>query len=73
MRKLTGQRYLYVTELPGRVGHALHTVFVDDLDERAESIGARESSPPRRRPTETVCARVIYQDPDGNETGFGRA
>ncbi len=28
-------------ELPARAGHALHTVFVDDLEERVESIGAR--------------------------------
>ena len=45
MRELAGQRYLYITELPGRVGHGLHTVFVDDLNERAESIGARGIEP----------------------------
>lgn len=39
--ELAEHRYLYIEELPERAGHALHTVFVDDLDERVESIGAR--------------------------------
>jgi catechol 2,3-dioxygenase-like lactoylglutathione lyase family enzyme len=38
--ELAEHRYLYIEELPERAGHALHTVFVDDLDERVESIGA---------------------------------
>lgn len=55
--ELAGHRYLYIKELPERAGHALHTVFVDDLDDRVESISARESSPPPRRHTGTACAR----------------
>lgn len=33
--------YLFIEEFSERAGHALHTVFVDDLEERVESIGAR--------------------------------
>ena len=43
--ELAEHRYLYIEELPERAGHALHTVFVDDLDERVESIGARGIEP----------------------------
>ena len=33
---------------------------------------AREgSSPPQGRGMGSVCARVVYRDPDGNEIGFG--
>jgi len=55
--ELAEHRYLYIEELPERAGHALHTVFVDDLDERVESSAREESSPPHRRRTVTVCAR----------------
>ena len=55
--ELAEHRYLYIEELPEHAGHALHTVFVDDLDERVESIGARGIEPPRKRHTGTVCAR----------------
>lgn len=40
-------RYLHVKELPERAGFALHTLFVDNLDERIESIGARGIEPGR--------------------------
>jgi hypothetical protein len=55
--ELAGHRYLHIKGLPEHAGHALHTMFVDNLDARVEGIGARESSPPRRRRTGTVCAR----------------
>ncbi len=43
--ELAEHRYLYIEELPERAGHALHTVFAGDLDERAGSIGARGIEP----------------------------
>ena len=43
--ELAEHRYLCIEELPERAGHGLHTVFVDDLDERVESIGARGIEP----------------------------
>ena len=39
--ELAEHRYLYVVQMPDRAGKGLNTVFVDDLDERVESIGAR--------------------------------
>ena len=49
--------YLYIEELPEHAGHGAHTVFVDDLDERVESIGARGIEPPSQETYGTVCAR----------------
>ena len=46
--ELAEQRYLYIEELPERAGHGLHTVFVEDLDERVESISARGIEPASR-------------------------
>lgn len=71
--ELAQHRYLYIEELPERAGHALHTVFVDNLDERVESIGARGIEPSSRETYENGVRKVVYRDPDGNEIGFGGA
>jgi catechol 2,3-dioxygenase-like lactoylglutathione lyase family enzyme len=71
--ELAEHRYLYIDELPDRAGYALHTVFVDDLDERVESIGARGIEPASRETYGNGVRKVIYRDPDGNEIGFGGA
>ena len=63
---------LYIVELPELAGHASHTVFVDDLDGRIKSIGARGTSP-LTGDVRNGVRKVIYCDPDGNETGFGGA
>jgi len=50
-------RYLYVVHLPQRAGHAVHTLFVDDLDARLAAIAARGwIRCPVRRPA-TASAR----------------
>jgi hypothetical protein len=71
--ELAEHRYLYIEVLPERAGHALHTVFVDDLDERVKSIGARGIEPDTEETYENGVRKVIYRDPDGNEIGFGGA
>jgi len=71
--ELAEHRYLYIEELPERAGHALHTVFVDDLDARVESIGARGIAPASQETYGNGVRKVIYRDPDGNEIGFGGA
>ena len=70
--ELAEHRYLYIAELPGRAGHALHTVF-DDLDERVESIGTRGTEPASQERYGNGVRKVTYRDPDGNENGFGGA
>lgn len=71
--ELAEHRYLYIEELPERAGHALHTVFVDDLDERVRSISARGIEPYSSEAYANGVRKVIYRDPDGNELGFGGA
>ena len=71
--ELAGHRDLYIAELPERAGHGLHTVFVDDLDERVESISARGIEPAAQETYGNGVRKVIYRDPDGNEIGFGVA
>jgi catechol 2,3-dioxygenase-like lactoylglutathione lyase family enzyme len=69
--ELAEHRYLYVEQLPAHAGHALHTLFVDDLDERVEAISARGLEPASRETYENGVRKVLYRDPDGNEIGFG--
>ena len=69
--ELAEHRYLYIEELPERAGHALHTMFVDDLDERVKGIAARGIEPTTQETYENGVRKVIYRDPDGNEIGFG--
>jgi catechol 2,3-dioxygenase-like lactoylglutathione lyase family enzyme len=71
--ELAEHRYLYIEELPERAGHSLQTVFVDDLDDRVESIGARGIEPAAQEAYGNGVRKVIYRDPDGNEIGFGGA
>ena len=63
MWELAEHRYLYIKELRERAGHVVHTVFVDDLDERVESIGARGSEPASQETYGNGVRRVIYRDP----------
>lgn len=71
--ELAEHRYLYIEELPEHAGHARHTVFVDDLDDRVQAIGARGLEPASTETYDNGVRKVIYRDPDGNETGFGGA
>jgi predicted enzyme related to lactoylglutathione lyase len=71
--ELAEHRYLYVEQRPEHAGHALHTMFVDDLDERVEGISARGIEPTSRETYGNGVRKVIYRDPDGNEIGLGGA
>jgi catechol 2,3-dioxygenase-like lactoylglutathione lyase family enzyme len=64
-------RYVYVEVRPEHAGHALHTVFVDDLDDRVAAISARGIEPAERETYDNGVRKVTYRDPDGNEFGFG--
>ncbi len=71
--ELAEHRYLYIEELPECAGHALHTLFVDDLDERVKTISARGIEPTSQETYGNGVRKVIYRDSDGNEIGFGGA
>ena len=62
-------RYLYIDVRPEHAGHAMHTLFVDDLDARMASIAARGIEPTEQETYENGVRKVLYRDPDGNEIG----
>jgi catechol 2,3-dioxygenase-like lactoylglutathione lyase family enzyme len=71
--ELAEHRYVYIEHRPEQAGHALHTVFVDDLDPRVAGITGRGLEPSSRETYANGVRKVTYRDPDGNEIGFGGA
>jgi catechol 2,3-dioxygenase-like lactoylglutathione lyase family enzyme len=66
-------RFLYVMEDPARAGHAVHTLFVEDLDREVGGIAERGLEPVERETYSNGVRKITYRDPDGNEIGFGGA
>ena len=71
--ELAEHRSVYIVEDPDRAGHAIHTLFVDDLDARVTAIASRGIEPAERETYSNGVRKVIYRDADGNEIGFGGA
>lgn len=71
--ELAEHRFVYIVEQPEHAGHALHTVFVGDLDERVAGIAARGLDPAERETYSNGVRKATYRDPDGNEIGLGGA
>ena len=69
--ELAEHRFLYIEHKPNHAGHALHTLFVDDLDERVAGISGRGIEPALRETYDNGVRKVTYRDPDGNEIGLG--
>lgn len=69
--ELAESRYLYIDVRPEHAGHAMHTVFVDDLDARVRGIADRGIEPAERETYSNGVRKVTYRDPDGNEIGLG--
>jgi catechol 2,3-dioxygenase-like lactoylglutathione lyase family enzyme len=64
-------RYVYIEQSPERAGHALLTLFVEDLDTIVAGLTARGIEPANRETYDNGVRKVIYNDPDGNELGYG--
>ena len=64
-------RSVYVEDRPEHAGHALVTLFVDDLTERVAAITERGLEPHLDETYENGVRKVTYRDPEGNEIGFG--
>jgi catechol 2,3-dioxygenase-like lactoylglutathione lyase family enzyme len=71
--ELAEHRYLYIDVRPEHAGHAMHTLFVDDLDARVAAMAERGIEPASRETYENGVRKITYHDPDGNEIGFGGA
>ena len=63
--------WVFIERRPDHAGHAMHTVFVDDLDARVAEIAGRGIEPADRETYSNGGQKVTYRDPDGNEIGFG--
>lgn len=69
--QVTDHGSVYVVLRPERAGLAMHTLFVDDLDERVAGISARGIEPAERETYGNGVRKIIYRDPEGNELGIG--
>jgi predicted enzyme related to lactoylglutathione lyase len=66
-------RYVFIEVRPADAGHALHTLFVDDLDARVAAAAARGVEVARAETYGNGVRKVTYRDPDGNEISLGGA
>ncbi len=71
--ELAERRYVYIVRQPEHAGHAMHTLFVEDLDALVTRIGGRGLDPVKRETYANGVRKITYRDPDGNEVGFGGA
>jgi catechol 2,3-dioxygenase-like lactoylglutathione lyase family enzyme len=71
--ELAEHRSVFIEERPEHAGHAMHTIFVDDLNALMTEIAARGLDPTVRETYGNGVRKVTYHDPDGNEIGFGGA
>jgi hypothetical protein len=71
--EVAAHRYVYVVERRDHAGHAMHTLFVHDLDDRVHAIAGRGIEPAEQETYENGVRKVTYRDADGNEVGFGGA
>jgi hypothetical protein len=67
--ELAEHRWICIEVRPDHAGHSMHTVFVDDLVPSSGRSPTGVSNPP----SGNGLRKVMYRDPDGNETGFGGA
>ncbi len=71
--ELAEHRYTYIVERPEHAGHAMHTLFVDDLDALVAQIADLGLNPVKRETYSNGVRKTTYRDTDGNEIGFGGA
>lgn len=71
--ELAEHRYMYIVQQPEHAGHAMHTLFVADLDALVARIADRGLDPTKRETYANGVRKITYSDPDGNEIGFGGA
>ncbi len=71
--ELAEHRYLYIVQQPEQAGHAVHTLFVSDLDAIVAQITDRGIEPAKRETYSNGVRKITYRDADGNEIGFGGA
>jgi catechol 2,3-dioxygenase-like lactoylglutathione lyase family enzyme len=68
---LDDQRHIYVVKDERRAGGAHVTLFVDDLEDRADQISRRGIEPTTDETYGNGVRKLEYHDPDGNQFGIG--
>ena|ERR1700744_2869869 len=71
--ELAQNRYIYIKVLPKHAGHASNLTFLSDLEGFISQVHARGLQPAKQETLSNGVRRVIFNDPDGNEVGFGGA
>jgi predicted enzyme related to lactoylglutathione lyase len=71
--QLTGDGWLYVVQDPGRAGHALVTLLVDDLDTRIRELNGRGIETGEVERLNERTRKLTVSDPDGNRIQLGQA
>ncbi|MEW2403296.1 VOC family protein [Streptomyces sp. NPDC046862] len=71
--ELAEHRSVFIEHRPEHAGHALHTVFVDGLEELVAQVANRGLEPTKRETYANGVRKATYFDPDGNEIQFGGA
>lgn len=69
--ELADHRYVFIEMRPAHAGHAMHTVFVGDFDDRIAGIAERGLAPVELETYDNGVRKATFRDPDGNEIGFG--
>ena len=70
MWELADHRFVFIEERPPDAGHAMHTIFVEDLDALVDEIAARGIEPAKRETYSNGVRHVNVPDPDGNAIAF---
>ncbi|WP_326555011.1 VOC family protein [Micromonospora sp. NBC_01813] len=71
--ELAEHRSVFIEQRPEHAGHAMHTIFIDDLDAFVAQCAERGVEPSKRETYSNGVRKATYHDPDGNEIGFGGA
>jgi hypothetical protein len=62
---LADHRYSYIVVRPERAGHAVHTLFADNLDARISQITERGLKPAEHETYANDVCKATFRDPDG--------
>lgn len=71
--ELAEHRSVAIEHQPEHAGHAMLTIFLDDLDALVAQIANRGLDPAKRETYSNGVRKITYRDSDGNEIGFGGA
>ena len=71
--ELAEHRFVYIDQRPEHAGHAMHTLFTENLEARVAQIAERGLTPAEQETYANGVRKVTYRDPDGNEFAFGGA